>query len=160
MQLRHEVKYFISYGEYLVLRDKLMAAMPMDEHSVKQSRGYHISSLYFDDINNSAMWEKMDGVQDRQKYRIRIYNLKDSPIHLENKMKFSQMTAKASCALSVEQGLAYKIAFNNYSIEYIINITDKLTSGNEMRHYIHLASRLFPLKESYKLDLTVYTLSK
>ena len=42
----------------------------------------------------------MDGVQDRQKYRIRIYNLKDSPIHLENKMKFSQMTAKASCALS------------------------------------------------------------
>jgi len=102
MKLRHEIKYFISYGEYLVLRDKLMAAMPMDEHSIRQTRGYHIRSLYFDDINNSAMWEKMDGVQDRQKYRIRIYNLQDSPIHLENKMKFTQMTAKTSCTLSRE----------------------------------------------------------
>jgi len=102
MQLRHEIKYFISYGEYLVLRDKLMAAMPMDDHAIRNLRGYHIRSLYFDDINNSAMWEKMDGVQDRQKYRIRIYNLQDSPIHLENKMKFTQMTAKASCTLTRE----------------------------------------------------------
>ena len=102
MKLRHEIKYFITYGEYLVLRDKLFAAIPTDRNALPDMRGYHIRSLYFDDINNSAMWEKQDGVQNRQKYRIRIYNLSDKVIHLENKMKFSQMTAKASCTLSRE----------------------------------------------------------
>jgi len=100
MRMRHEIKYFLTTGEYLVLRDKLFAAMPTDENAIGDTRGYHIRSLYFDDINNTAMWEKMDGVETRQKYRIRIYNMEDKVIHLENKMKFNQMTAKQSCTIS------------------------------------------------------------
>jgi hypothetical protein len=99
-QLRYELKYFITEGEYVVLRDRLLAAMPLDENAKGQSRGYHIRSLYFDDIYNTAMWEKQDGVMIRKKFRIRIYNLKDTNIKLEKKMKFDQMTAKASFSLT------------------------------------------------------------
>ena len=41
---------------------------------------YHIRSLYFDDINNTALFEKQAGILTRKKYRIRIYNLEDNVI--------------------------------------------------------------------------------
>ncbi len=111
-QLRYELKYFITEGEYVVLRDRLLAAMPLDDNARDDTRGYHIRSLYFDDIYNTAMWEKQDGVMVRKKFRIRIYNLKDQSIKLEKKMKFDQMTAKASASLS--RGMCDSILHNDW----------------------------------------------
>jgi len=99
-QLRYELKYFITEGEYVVLRDRLKAAMPLDANAGDETQGYHIRSLYFDDIYNTAMWEKQNGVMIRKKFRIRIYNLQDKSIKLEKKMKFDQMTAKTSATLT------------------------------------------------------------
>ena len=48
---------------------------------------YSISSLYFDDMYQTAYQEKLDGVETRKKYRIRIYNNSDSVISLECKYK-------------------------------------------------------------------------
>ena len=95
-QLRWELKYYITQGEYLVLRQRLAAAMPRDAHS--GANGYLIRSLYFDDIYNSAMWEKANGDMMRKKYRIRLYQ--DQSIHLEKKMKYNQMTAKDSTEIT------------------------------------------------------------
>ena len=99
-QLRYELKYFITEGEYIVLRDRLRAAMPLDAYAGAETQGYHIRSLYFDDIYNTAMWEKQNGVMIRKKFRIRIYNLQDKSIKLEKKMKYDQMTAKTSATLT------------------------------------------------------------
>lgn len=99
-QVRHELKYYITYNEYLILRDRLNAAMPIDNNAHKEMRTYHIRSLYFDDIHNTAMWEKMDGVHTRKKWRIRIYNYSDKQISLEKKAKFDKFTTKQSTPLS------------------------------------------------------------
>ncbi|MCK5129353.1 MAG: polyphosphate polymerase domain-containing protein [Clostridiales bacterium] len=99
-QIRHEQKYYISYNEYLVLRDRLNAAMPLDNNAHKEKRTYHIRSLYFDDIYNTAMWEKMDGVHTRKKWRIRIYNFSDKQISLEKKGKHDKFTTKQATPLS------------------------------------------------------------
>lgn len=113
-RVRNELKYYISNGEYLVLRDRLKEAMMLDENAEKQMRTYHIRSLYFDDIHNTAMWEKAEGVEFRKKWRIRIYNYSDKNITLEKKSKFDRFTAKESeklTRLNVE-GMIYR---NDYS---------------------------------------------
>ena len=110
-QVRHELKYFITYSEYLVLRDRLRAAMPIDRNADRELRTYHIRSLYFDDIYNSAMWDKMDGLHTRKKWRIRIYNYSDTQINLEKKGKFDRYTTKESAKLSryqVDQMLRHR----------------------------------------------------
>ncbi len=98
--VRHELKYYINYSEYLVLRDRLKMAMPVDNNADRDSRTYHIRSLYFDDIYNSAMWDKMDGLHTRKKWRIRLYNYSDRQISLEKKGKYDKYTTKEATSLS------------------------------------------------------------
>lgn len=98
--LRHELKYYIDEGEYLTLRERLMYCCALDANASPDTRQYHIRSLYFDDIDNSALWEKQFGVRDRHKYRIRIYNLSDGVINLERKTKVGQYIAKESVKLT------------------------------------------------------------
>ena len=43
-----------------------------------------VRSLYFDDLNDSYMQENEDGIDNRRKFRIRIYEGDTSLIHLEN----------------------------------------------------------------------------
>ena len=82
--LRHELKYFISPAEMQVLRGILTPAMQLDPNG-NENNEYHIRSLYFDTINDDAFDEKIAGVGNRKKYRIRIYNFSDKVIKLECK---------------------------------------------------------------------------
>jgi hypothetical protein len=99
-KIRHELKYYISMGEYLVLRDRLKPLMPLDPFADQETRSYDIRSLYFDDIYNTAMWEKMYGIKNRKKLRIRIYNYKSDNIKLEKKAKYDMFTAKESSKIT------------------------------------------------------------
>ncbi|MDD3242373.1 MAG: polyphosphate polymerase domain-containing protein [Eubacteriales bacterium] len=101
--LRYELKYMINEAEYLWVRDRLAALMPTDNHADPTTREYHLRSLYFDDINNSAMWEKQDGVEFRDKYRIRTYKMGKGDIVLEKKSKLGMMTAKDSAPMTRNQ---------------------------------------------------------
>ena len=82
--LRHELKFFISEMQYQVLSRQLDRVLWRDPNG-DENNEYHIRSLYFDTIFNDALFDKLDGVQNRNKYRIRIYNLKDKLIKLECK---------------------------------------------------------------------------
>jgi hypothetical protein len=101
--VRHELKYLIPETAYLWLRDRVAAAMPLDSNADPSTRGYSIRSLYFDDLLDSALFEKVDGDAMRNKYRIRIYKLSDRQILLEKKSKVSYYTAKDSVALTRAQ---------------------------------------------------------
>ena len=83
MQFRHEVKHEISHYDMLILRQRLRAVMKPDSHAVNGR--YEIRSLYFDNLDDKALREKLDGVNIRAKYRIRLYNHDPSIIHLERK---------------------------------------------------------------------------
>jgi hypothetical protein len=61
---------------------------------------YHIRSLYFDDLFDSALYEKNFGIFSRQKFRIRIYNKSNSVINLERKRKYNNFICKESASLT------------------------------------------------------------
>jgi hypothetical protein len=101
--LRHELKYMLSEQDYLWLRDRVSAVMSLDAHADPIRRGYHVRSLYFDDAYDSALFEKVDGILSRRKFRIRIYQFSDRCILLEKKAKAAYYTIKDSVSITREQ---------------------------------------------------------
>ena len=102
---RHELKFVISETQAEVLKYRLSLIMDVDTHSKTEDNTYFIRSLYFDDIYNSAYYEKIDGLEKREKYRIRIYNFDDSFIRLERKEKNRDLTHKEQTKLTKEECL-------------------------------------------------------
>ena len=96
---RHELKYFINPAELEALRARLQPVLDMDRHCV-DGRPYAIRSLYFDDINDSAWYDKQSGVMHRDKYRIRVYHFSDSAIFLERKRKLGDLIQKSSVQIT------------------------------------------------------------
>ena len=99
--LRHELKYFITPAELSVLRGVLTPVMQLDPNGNEHNE-YHIRSLYFDTINDDALEEKIAGVGNRKKYRIRIYNFSDRVIKLECKSKYGDLISKQSVSIPRE----------------------------------------------------------
>ena len=97
--LRHELKFYISQSEYYLLSHALDRVLDRDPNGSEETNEYHIRSLYFDTFNNSALLDKLNGVRDRDKYRIRIYNLSDRLIRMECKTKVGSLISKRSIAI-------------------------------------------------------------
>ncbi|MBQ6061244.1 MAG: polyphosphate polymerase domain-containing protein [Clostridia bacterium] len=98
LPLRHELKYFINEQQYFVLSGILDAILSRDPNGDEYNE-YHIRSLYFDTAFNSALLDKLNGVQNRDKYRIRIYNFSDKVIKLECKTKVGSLISKRSISI-------------------------------------------------------------
>ena len=62
-----------------------------------------MSSLYFDTPNDKALRQKLDGVSEREKFRIRYYNDDLEFIRLEKKIKKGSLNAKFQSRLSKEE---------------------------------------------------------
>lgn len=115
LHFRNELKYIINHHQYFTIRQRLKQLLPQDPNAKFES-GYHVRSLYLDDVDNSALHEKLGGVINRVKYRIRLYNLDDRVIHLEKKIKRNQLSAKLKEPLTrqmVEQILDGRIEVLN-----------------------------------------------
>ena len=97
---RHELKYYITEGDYALLKRKLSLTMEQDAFAKKSGGEYFIRSLYFDDRDDSAFREKLDGIDERDKFRIRIYDMRDDVIKLECKHKSNGYIKKQSIGLS------------------------------------------------------------
>ena len=97
---RHELKYYITLGEYELLQRKLSLTMERDAFAKKNGGEYFIRSLYFDDRADSAFREKLSGIDERDKFRIRIYDMRDDVIKLECKHKSNGYIKKQSVGLS------------------------------------------------------------
>ena len=106
---RHEWKHVLNTGDLLILRQRLRAVMESDPHAIDGK--YYIRSLYFDNPDDKALREKIDGVNMREKFRIRLYNCDSSVIHLEKKSKRNGLGTKYSALLTAEQ--AQKIVDGN-----------------------------------------------
>lgn len=83
---RHELKFLVTAPQYYACRHRLQRLLRPDRHA-GPSGEYRITSLYLDDALDSALFEKLAGVQERHKFRIRIYNSRDDVIVLEKKIK-------------------------------------------------------------------------
>lgn len=98
MDGRHEWKQEISLGDMFALRQRLSAVAQPDPNAPEGR--YVIRSLYFDTPNDRALREKLDGVNRREKFRLRLYNGDCSNIYLEKKSKADSLSFKRRQAVS------------------------------------------------------------
>ena len=101
---RHEWKHMINMADLTAIRARLRAVAEPDPHAVDGR--YLIRSLYFDNARDKALREKIDGVNMREKFRIRYYNGDTSVIHLEKKSRHSGLGSKFSADLTAEEAQA------------------------------------------------------
>ncbi len=99
---RHELKYPIGPAEYHALRQRLRTVMKRDSHAGADGL-YTIRSVYFDNYRDKALREKVNGVQRREKFRIRYYNDDLSFITLEKKIKHNDLCRKIDAPLTAEE---------------------------------------------------------
>jgi len=104
MKLRHEWKHQINYMDMLIIRARMRAITRPDTHVIDGK--YLIRSLYFDTLTDRALREKMDGVDNRKKFRIRFYNNDPSFIRLEKKSKWNNLGWKETASLTPQQAQA------------------------------------------------------
>ncbi len=99
LRWRNEWKYWISWEQYHVLRQRLRPLARRDAHT-NRSGEYRVRSLYFDTADEAHAFEKLAGVSRRAKYRIRIYDFDDDWARLEIKHRDGLRVAKESVKLT------------------------------------------------------------
>lgn len=98
---RHELKHIINYSDFLELSKRLPIIAKKDANTLSDN-SYIVRSLYFDNYMDKALIEKIDGVNEREKFRIRLYNSNLDIIKLEKKAKKNGLCYKESTAISKE----------------------------------------------------------
>ena len=101
MKFRHEYKHPVNQVDIFCLRTRLSQVMQRDSNA-DENGGYIVRSLYFDNVWDSALRQKIDGVNHREKFRIRYYNSDTSFLRLEKKSKHNGMCLKESARLTKE----------------------------------------------------------
>lgn len=110
---RYEIKYLITYADYIDISTKLKGFVFLDDNTGDNDE-YFIRSLYFDDIYSTSYTSKINGDNDRKKYRIRIYNYLDDKILFERKEKHNNTVIKTSFPLKRFQ--YEQLMMNNYEV--------------------------------------------
>lgn len=102
MKYRHEYKCQISVLDMYSMRQRLSEVMSRDLHA-GPSGEYLIKSLYFDNYMDKALREKKDGLNIREKFRIRYYDDDLSFMRLEKKSKRNNLCNKVSVEITAEE---------------------------------------------------------
>ncbi|MCQ4725223.1 polyphosphate polymerase domain-containing protein [Anaerotignum faecicola] len=115
MDFRHEWKHEINICDMIAVRQRLRAVAKTDGNSVDGR--YKIRSLYFDSPSDKALREKIDGVNRREKFRIRYYNDDTSFIHLEKKSKINGLGKKDKAVISKKEAQLIVDGITDWMIE-------------------------------------------
>ena len=99
MEGRRELKHLIGFAEALALRNRLRHVLRSDEHAGPDGT-YRIRSLYFDNYQDKVLREKLDGIAERDKFRLRVYGDALDTIRLEKKTKRNGLGWKRSVWLT------------------------------------------------------------
>lgn len=95
---RQELKYTLTKGESILTAKRLASFMQRDRHT-EGRKEYLIRSLYFDNLYDKVLKEKLSGVAVRDKFRIRYYDFDGDFIRLEKKSKRNSVGHKYQCRL-------------------------------------------------------------
>ncbi len=100
-QYRHEYKYPLSETALKMFGSRLKGIMKKDPHAGDDGK-YLIRSIYYDDVYDSCFRDNEDGMEVKEKFRIRAYNADNSFISLELKRKEHGKTQKLSEVIDME----------------------------------------------------------
>lgn len=101
MDYRVEDKYLITDAQIEYLKMSLREYMGFDTHAADGT--YLIRSLYFDDRFDSCLTDNENGVSQRYKYRVRMYDNDINTIHLEKKSVCKGFVHKDSCSIDISR---------------------------------------------------------
>jgi len=150
---RHEIKYALSNFQYLKIRDFCLIFMDHDKNAGENGE-YTVKSYYFDTLYFSDYSEKLNGIYERKKYRLRTYG--DSGYYrLEKKLKNGNLNKKISGDISAGTAdMLIKgctdVRTGNTNTDAII--TEMYLKGCRNSVYIEYSRQAFVLKE---LDIRI-----
>ena len=110
---RHELKFLLSAAEYEHLR-RLLGALLVKDENMKQGKDYFIRSLYFDTPGNKDYYDKLIGMVQRRKIRLRIYNTAADKVKLEIKNKENDYSIKET--MTISRAEAMMLADGDYHV--------------------------------------------
>lgn len=100
MIYRNELKFLVDELQLQFIQKKLEPLLSPDRN--QEDGAYRIRSMYFDTYERKSYRENDAGVEERKKYRIRVYDDPKGYIRLEIKHKLKGKNIKEGCLLSVE----------------------------------------------------------
>lgn len=118
--MRHEEKFICSESYLRVLESRLRVALYEDENQGED--GYEIRSVYFDTESDRLYEEGVEGLEQRSKYRIRIYNGLTDTIKLEKKTSIRALKKKE--VLMLDKSCVENI-LDGYELDKICEHTDE-----------------------------------
>ena len=144
---RVELKFFIRDTDVPELLDILTHTMYVDPNCIND-KPYHLSSIYFDDQDDSALLDKLNGVPYRKKYRLRIYDKNVEHGKFEVKIKNENTIEKKS--LTLNNSAMNAILKGNYEDllkeeELSSNITDLIMDSYTPKAVVHYDRFAFAL---------------
>lgn len=131
---RHELKFLLSQIEYENLKNLLRVTMYLDEN-MQPGGDYYIRSLYFDTLDDADYADKVIGISERRKIRLRLYDMESDQVKLEIKNKYSDYSIKETVAISRED--AQELTKSNYQalLKYGDSISVKAYHNLMLRGY-------------------------
>src|SRR4051812_18817969 len=96
---RYENKYLITDETRVAFWPQVEARLRPDPHGALGPGTYKVHSIYMDSPDLKAYQEKLGGLLQRSKVRIRYYQLGKGPINLEIKERLNNQILKSSFRL-------------------------------------------------------------
>jgi hypothetical protein len=94
---RREIKTLINSADVITLKNRLARILRPDVHN---GGDYLVTSLYFDNYNDRAVFEKLAGMPHREKWRVRYYNQDVNFLRLEHKIKIGVVSRKSQYVIT------------------------------------------------------------
>lgn len=138
---RRELKHEMTSLDCYLLRNKLKHFMKPDPHA-KINGKYLIRSVYFDNLDNKVLSQKKEGLLDRDKFRVRLYDYNMDYLNLEKKSKRDNLTFKQKCRLTTEEYERIRIG----DIEWMEHDTRSLIKD------LYVQMKLYQLKPMTVVD--------
>jgi VTC domain len=105
---RFEMKFVINGAQRAALMEKLGPHLRADANA-DETAYYPIVSLYYDNADRDCYWEKVRGVQNRRKFRVRVYGSLDGKlpptIFIEVKHKCEGRGVKRRVNMPLEEAM-------------------------------------------------------
>lgn len=148
--LRSERKFLLNMLEASSILHDMNALLHLDSHAGVD--GYTIRSLYFDSWDDKDYRDKVDGLENKRKVRLRIYSPRDEYAYLEMKQKTGALQKKRS--LKITRQHALEMIEGNYT---------SLLSYDEAfakECYTHMQAHLYRPKTIVEYQRTPFVLAE
>ncbi|MFK7848349.1 MAG: VTC domain-containing protein [Rhodothermales bacterium] len=139
--MRSEIKYLVPNALLHKLRSTIAPLVHLDKHGRDfKDTGYTIRSIYLDTPRFLYYKEKIDGLKDRKKLRLRAYNLPQhkGPVFLEIKRKSESRIKKTRAPIPVENLGAIFNPGQKVDLSTLIKADQEtLTAANQFLYHVY-----------------------